>query len=406
MIDPAKVSVTGPLSGYQGPFGDELRRLGYARSTIVQHLRIMAHLSRWMAGQDISGDEFSWPLVRRFCSEQGLAGTRRSVPMVLQQLTDFIRPGALPSTTASAGEGFGDEQARILMGFVRYLVQERALAGRTVTLYVFHVRKFASWYLKQSGSGLASVTVSDVNRFLVGASRGSTSSVGSAAPALKAFFGWMFLDGTIRHDLAAAIGPVRRRRATEIARGLPAGQVASLLAVDASARDRAILLLLVRLGVRACEVAELKVDDFDWRAGTVRITGKGDVCQLMPVPADVGQAIAAYLDARRTAVASERHVFLIECAPYRALSRIGVTNVVVKAARQAGIAGPVGAHRLRHSAATAVLAGGGSLAEAGHLLRHRSDTVTAAYARIDLRALSGLAREWPDRAVESRARHE
>lgn len=131
MIDPTKVRGTGPMSGFQDPFSDELRRLGYARSTIVQHLHVMAHLSRWMAREDISDKDVSWPLLRRFCSEQGLTGTRRPVPMVLVLLMEFIRPGSLPTSTASASEGFEDEEARLLAHFLQYLVHERALAGRT-----------------------------------------------------------------------------------------------------------------------------------------------------------------------------------------------------------------------------------------------------------------------------------
>lgn len=170
-----------------------------------------------------------------------------------------------------------------------------------------------------------------------------------------------------------------------------------------SVRDKAIALLLVRLGLRANEVATLRLDDFNWRAGTVLIRGKGNDSQLMPVPAEVGTAVAAYLSGHRRAGSPYREVFLGTYTPNRPLGRSAVSGVVSYLARRGGIAGRVGSHRLRHSAATAVLAGGGTLAEAGQLLRHRSTQATMTYARTDQVSLAQLVRPWPVAANQENA---
>ncbi|MGH3966426.1 MAG: tyrosine-type recombinase/integrase [Pseudonocardiaceae bacterium] len=196
-------------------------------------------------------------------------------------------------------------------------------------------------------------------------------------------------------QLAEGIGPVRYTAPAGVPKALPPVDLALMLAVDMSARDRALVLLLARLGLRSREAAQLSLDDVDWRAGTVRVTGKGDDHQLMPLPAEVGEALAAYLCDHRRAGSGYRHVFLGAIAPYRPLDRRGVSSVVTRLARRAGIDGRVGAHRLRHGAATAVLAGGGTLAEAGQLLRQRSSGATAIYAKVDDYALAQLVRPWP-----------
>ena len=168
-----------------------------------------------------------------------------------------------------------------------------------------------------------------------------------------------------------------------------------MLAVDASLRDRAVVLLLVRLGLRSAEVAALSLEEVNWREATVRICGKGDDHQLMPLPGEVGQALAAYLRAERGQSKTCRKVFLALTAPYGPLGRNAISDVVTRMASRAGIQERVGAHRLRHSAATAVLAAGGTLREASQLLRHRSVGATAIYAKVDNEALTGVIRPWP-----------
>ncbi len=299
-----------------------------------------------------------------------------------------------PCTTG--GSGLPDAFDEVLKSFSRYLVQERGLAGTTVENYLNQVRPFVTWYARQGRTSLGALSIGEVNRFLT--FRSQTCGAGSimvAATSLRALLRWMYLDGRLARQLAGGIGPVRYVATAGLPKALPATDVAMILALDMSTRDRALVLLLVRLGLRSREVSELRLEDVDWRAGTLRITGKGQDHQLMPLPVAVGEALAAYLQQDRLGDSGQRRVFLTAAGPSLPLGRTGVSCVVIRLARRAGLEGPVGAHRLRHSAATAVLAGGGSLAEAGQLLRHRSAAATTIYAKVDDCALAALVRPWP-----------
>jgi integrase len=158
------------------------------------------------------------------------------------------------------------------------------------------------------------------------------------------------------------------------------------------------LTLLARLGLRAGEAAGLELDDVDWRAAEIVIRGKGNWQERLPLPADVGQAVAAYLRRDRPASAEGRHVFVRVRAPHRRLTAGGVTQVVVAAGRRAGL-GTLSAHRLRHTAATGMLRAATPLAEIGQVLRHRRQLTTAIYAKVDRKALRTLARPWPGGAA-------
>ena len=163
-------------------------------------------------------------------------------------------------------------------------------------------------------------------------------------------------------------------------------------------RDVAILTLLARLGLRGGEVAALTLDDIDWHQGEIVVRGKGGRRDRLPLPADVGEALVAYLRAGRPAAAGCRALFLRVRAPVGALGTRGVADVVRLAARRAGLPA-LGPHRLRHSAATAMLRNGASLAEIGQVLRHARAATTAIYAKVDRAALRAIAQPWPGEAA-------
>jgi site-specific recombinase XerD len=158
-----------------------------------------------------------------------------------------------------------------------------------------------------------------------------------------------------------------------------------------------VLLLLARLGLRSAEVAALTLDDLDWSAGLLRVRGKGAREAMLPLPADVGQAIAAYLQDGRPQ-ADDRRLFLRSRAPIRGFGSpaVAIGSIVMHALKRAGVDAPrKGAHQFRHALAVQLLGSGASLAEIGEVLRHRSPQVTALYARVDLVALRELAPCWP-----------
>ena len=206
----------------------------------------------------------------------------------------------------------------------------------------------------------------------------------------------------IDQPLAEAVPSPPGWTLTGLPKALSQSQVAALLGscdlqTATGRRDLAILTLLARLGLRAGEVAHLGLDDIDWRRGELVVRGKGNRIGRLPLPWDVGERIVDYLHDGRPDGVEDRTVFVGAQAPHRALSSIGVTTVVAAAGRRAGL-GTIGAHRLRHSAATAMLAGGGSLREIGDVLRQRRAMTTAIYAKVDLNALRTLARPWPEEA--------
>jgi site-specific recombinase XerD len=219
--------------------------------------------------------------------------------------------------------------------------------------------------------------------------------------ALRSFLRYARYRGEVTLDLAAAVPVVANWSMPSIPRAIGADQIRQLLAsIDRSTatgrRDYAILLLLARLGLRSGEVAFLELDDIDWDAGQMSVRGKRNQRTALPLPTDVGKAIAKYLQHDRPRSTSRR-VFLRGKAPIRGfLSQSAVGSIVRHALQRAGVQAPTtGAHQFRHALATQMLHRGASLAEIGELLRHRNTQTTTIYAKVDLKALRTLALPWP-----------
>jgi site-specific recombinase XerD len=224
--------------------------------------------------------------------------------------------------------------------------------------------------------------------------------------ALRALLGYGQMRGEVAAGIAAAVPSVASWAITPaLPRAISAEH--ARLAIEScqshtavGRRDRAVLLLLARLGLRSGEVAALLLDDVDWTAGCLRVRGKGGRDGVLPLPPDVGEAIAAYLRDGRP-ISDDRHLFLRSRAPIRAFknSAVAVASIVKHALERAGIdTTHQGAHQFRHALAVGLLAQGASLSEIGELLRHRSPQVTTIYARVDLLALRALAPVWPGAA--------
>jgi len=174
----------------------------------------------------------------------------------------------------------------------------------------------------------------------------------------------------------------------------PSGELVLIHAVGR--RDYAILLLLARLGLRSGEVAGLGLEDIDWKNGFFSVVGKGGCSSQLPLPADVGNAIAAYLKNGRPGLSVSRRLFLRARAPAVGFTSMAVRDVVKRALGRAGIDSPrKGAHQFRHALATGMLNRGASLSEIGELLRHQSPDTTRIYAKVDLASLRALAMPWP-----------
>lgn len=222
-------------------------------------------------------------------------------------------------------------------------------------------------------------------------------SVKLMATSIRSFLRYAWSQRLCTRDLSPSVGFVIVHRFGHIPKALNDDELQSLLATPDQAtitgvRDYAILLLLSRLGLRSSEVASLRIDNFYWRTGTITARVKGGNLLTLPLPADIGAAIVAYLRMRPST--DHRRVFVRVRSAALPLTRCAVTNIVARCATKAGL-GTVHAHRLRHTTARAILNNGGSLCEVGQLLGHSSEQVTMIYASFDVHRLRPLARAWP-----------
>jgi integrase/recombinase XerD len=401
MHDPSRVGVSGPLLPDVDGFAAWLDAQGYASGTVVFHLRVMAHLSRWMQAEGLAVAALGSAAVDGFLAGRPavsyLARLRRGS---FQPLLGYLRAvGVAPAAEAEAPYPSTAAVVEVVLArYGDYLAVERGLAAGTITRNVELVRPFLAGLHRDGRLELQRLRAGEVSAFVLALSREQAGSVARAVTALRSLLRFLHADGLTRAGLAEAVPTVARRKLAGLPKALTSDQVAALLAscdrdTALGRRDLAILTVLWRLGLRAGEVAGLRLDDIDWRRGEITVAGKGRRCERLPLPADVGQAVVSYLAGRRPGTAV-REVFACARAPHRAMSRGAVTNVVARAARRAGL-GTVHAHRLRHTAATAMLGAGASLTEIGQVLRHRHALTTTIYAKVDTEALRALARVWP-----------
>jgi len=392
---PDRVRVSGPLARFADGFRVDLIERGYSLWGAQEQMYLLAHVSRWLEVEGLELAALTPPVVDRYFvwrrSQGYLSGlSSKSLRRVLGYLDGL---GVLPREDAVPSP-----VEQLLGEFRGYLLVERGMAAGSVRLYERVARLFLEERSEPLGDDLARLSGAEVNVFVLReVRRRSRWSAVTVVSALRALLRFLHVQGLIAEPLAAAVPSVARRQ-EDLPRGLPAGEVRLLLdscdrSTPVGRRDYAVLLLLSRLGLRGGEVAGLELDDVDWRAGEVVIRGKGRQVDRLPLPDDVGQALVDYLRYGRPR-GFGRAVFLTACAPLTGVSRGAVSDIVVRACERAGIA-PVGCHRLRHTLASELLARGAALAEIGQVLRHRDLRTTAVYAKVDRRALSGLALPWP-----------
>jgi integrase/recombinase XerD len=392
-----RVLMAGPLAPFAKEYSAELRGRGYTPLTTVNQLRQVARLSCWLQAGGLSAADLTRERVGEFLVWQRASGCPSSVVsrpglVCLWEVLDGL--GVLASEPPALE---GSTLDLLLSSFERYLMSERGLAAGTIVGYVAHAR----WFLEGlERDGVVGLSAADVTGAVL---RKAESGVSVAAAqyfvsGLRAFLRFCFLEGLVEADLSQAALVVRGRRASLLPRGISRAQARALLdACDRrralGRRDYALIILLLRLGLRRGEIARLTLDDIDWRAGELVIHGKGGRDDRLPLPADVGAAIAAYLRRGRPA-SDRREVFLRARAPYMPIAAGTVASTVRRACRRAGIP-EIGSHRLRHTAACEMVSAGVPIVAIGQVLRHRSLQSTAIYARVDIDQLRRLAAPWP-----------
>lgn len=365
---------------------------GYSPGSAAGIVNLLARLSVWMQAEDAGLEDISQALLERFMTaERSRAVVAVALKTCMGTMRRFLMAaGYLAGCERKAG-AVTEAQAAVT-AWRAWMRDERGLLEKTIDARCYY------------GAGLVDVvTTADgfidwfrldpavINAYV--AERGRPYSVVTRAhiiDAVRCLLQWALSTGRISRDLRAGVlKPPGTRRS--LPRGVGADQVAALLGMcdpgtAIGARDRAVVMIFVRLGLRAGEVARLTLDDIDWSAGHLKVSGKGRE-HTLPIPVDVGEALEAWLRVRPPAL--DRGVFVRMRAPRRMMTTSGVSGIIARLSDLAGI-DQIYAHRLRHTAAMDVLAGGGTLTEAKELLGHVYTVTTMAYAKVDLRSLRAL----------------
>jgi integrase/recombinase XerD len=393
--------VVGPLAEFAAGYDVWLDGRGLCRRAVRDRLWQFAYLSEWLDGEGLSAGDLD-----RRRAEEHVAGRRAAgcvewaAPSSLRVPLEYLREiGVVPAETElSAGP-----VDRLLVDYRAYLVLERRFAPRTVPGCERVARVFLEDRERQRGAlDLGELVAADVSEFLASESRRlNVGGMRGMVSKLRPLLVFLHVTGQIRDPLRWAVPRVADTNGRLLPRAVDRETITALLASCdrtrlCGVRDNAILLLLARLGLRCAEVAALQLQDIDWRAGDVLVRGKGGREDRMPLPVDVGEAIAEYL-LHRPPIAS-RAVFIRLPAPIGPMTRQAVSQAVVAACRRACVP-RVAAHRLRHTAATEMLRAGCSLAEVAEVLRHQLLYTTAIYARVDHAALRAVAMPWPGGAA-------
>jgi integrase/recombinase XerD len=391
------VRVSGPLAEVVHEFRLELIRRGFTPRVAQDHAYALAHLSRWLELEGLTPGELDSEQVAVFIAARQAAGYQRwKTVRSLHPMMDWPRGRGL--VPAEEPQLAGPVDA-VLGRYRRWLERERRLGEQTVQLRLHWAGQFLIAQVDSGRLELDRIGPEAVTAFVLDMSKlYAISSMKRLTSGLRSLLRFLFACGDLERDLSSVVPSVAGWQLSGIPAGADDAAVAALLgscnrSTAVGRRDFAVLLLMAQLGLRAVEVARLRLPDIDWRTGELSVRGKGGRVDRMPLPSDVGAALADWLRHGRRASAF-REVFVRTIGPDAPMRRQSIVMVPRRASARAGIP-VVGAHRLRHRVACRVLAGGGSLAEVAELLRHNDHASSAIYAKVDLSALAVVVRPWP-----------
>ncbi len=389
----------GILAPHLDGFAAWLWERGYSRATAQPHLRVVADFSRWLERRGFGIRDVDETHARQFLSFRRRRRLHRGDWAALRHAIRYMRELGI---VAPASVAVDDKHVSLEQAFATYLLREKGVAPATEKNYGREIAEFLRHRFRGRRIDPSALRARDLHRFVTWrAQHVAPARVKLAVTALRAFCQFLRFRGDTAVDLASSVLTVPKWRLSTLPKSVPQEQVDQILAqcdrrTVVGRRNFAILLLLARLGLRASEVVALTLDDIDWDAGEITVQGKGGRVERLPLPQDVGQALAAYLKRGRPRCSS-RNVFIRAHAPFVGFSSAAAISTIVEdAIDRAGLDPPSrGAHLLRYSLATRTLGRGGSLAEIAELLRHRHPDTTALYAKVDLDALRSVAPRWP-----------
>lgn len=386
-------------SGCTGPFMDafavSLHERGNSRTRMRSLIVGLAHLGAWLDQKGVAPLELDEAMILVFVADvrQRAAGggKHRGCRAAARLFLAWARERGLARTLDPAVEFRG-----LLGDFEAWMVRHRNVSAVTLKNYRSPLRAF----MAAAGDDPTRYDAAGIRRFILAETQRAGCGYGKiAVSALRMLLRYLAIHGRSAPELVEAVPTIANWKLSALPSPLAPGQVDSIISACpttiAGRRDRAILVLLARLGLRSGDVLGLRLGDIDWANATVAVTGKGRRLVRMPLPQDVGDALIDWLGEDRPDRGDD-HVFLRLRPPYEPLTNVGINNVVSRAVQRAGLKEPgIGPHRLRHSAATALLAEGVSLAGVGAVLRHQSVSTTVIYAKVDVALLQSVAGRWP-----------
>lgn len=387
------VGIAGPLSSYVKGYREDLEVRGYAPDSVHWRIRQFAVLARWMLDQGLTVGDLDAACVVRLVAERQSKGrtTMASVANFSVPIAYLRQIGVVPPAISRL-----DPVAQLLEQYRSYLSTERGLVESSIKSNL----RIAESFCRQRNLRWEELSASEVTVYITElCARSSTGWSKKTVTAMASFLRFLHLAGIIARPLAQALPKVAGHRG-EIPCELDEEDFTCLLSgcdcgSDVGLRDRAILTILWRLGLRRGEVAGLRIDDIDWRHGEITIRGKGNHHELLPIPIDVGEALVRYLhEGHRRVPPGCRALFVQVRAPEGAMSPAGVGDVVARVSARVGLP-VIGAHRLRHGTASQLVRNGASWPEIAQVMRHRTVAVTASYATVDPVLTRELARPWP-----------
>lgn len=384
-------------------FAQELHRVGYAQITARRHLRAAEHLVHWTGGKGIRvtalderfAEEFSHHLDR--CRCQGYGRTHRlELQNAVRLFIAYLRHAGVLTAPIKVES---IEEPALLALFGSWMRQQRGTCDATLYNYGLDLRDL----LKRFGEDPARFDAQSLRKFVLERSQQcGWAAAKRCTTAVRMFLRFLIADGKCAAGLDASIPALAHWRLSSLPRYLQPEEVERVITscdstTPAGARDRAILLLLARLGLRAGDIVRLRLDDLDWKGANIRVAGKGRCQALLPLTQEIGDAIATYIKDGRPQ--SDTDVLFIRSrAPFRAFAdHCAISMIVAQAMHRASVVCPSrgAAHVLRHSVASSMLRQGASLQEIAGVLRHRSIATTEIYAKVDVVALRQIAQPWP-----------
>ncbi len=390
---------SGLAAPYLDDFSTWLESRGYGRTSVRRHIREVVNIADWANAEGLSLLKFDRVMteIRGHLAESNSlryrSGNYNRRYQSARVFASFMEASGYVTISPSAAQS-----PELFQEFCEWMRMQRGTMDSTLGNY----RLSIIWLLESLGTETQTYTAKGLREFLLRNTQHSRPGKSkNLATALRMFLRFLIARGDCAAALDQSIPTVAQWRLSSLPKYLPSHDVERLIdscdqALPLGARDRAILLLIARLGLRAGDVSGLKFDDLEWKEGNLIVSGKNRCKTRLPIPQDVGDAIVIYLKNGRAAASSD-HVFVTAVAPFVPITRMGISKAVSRALRRTGISAPMqGAHLLRHSLATTLLREGVSLPAVGALLRHESIQTTQVYAKVDFALLKEVVMPWPE----------